>query len=278
MEGCGKLFQTRGALFTHLGWHKRKPQAKRSLSDTNTAAAVITSMHAIASPLPGTGTQKVEVPRKRIRKDNISSQPPGSSSATKAKSEGSLAEQLSLQQAALTAQMQEMTSASGLSRGAYSSHSMYGVGSSSAPQIHEANILSSSRSFPSDAASSIEHAISTATGTQSHFTQDQQMSARPGAQVQGQSQTDLGLRSEQFQLSAAAQQQWRQAAQNLQTKEHGAHTQSVSISPLQLQLQQQQLQIQAQLQQLQAQAQPQLAQQVQLQQYSVSPIDELSEV
>ncbi len=276
MEGCGKCFETRGALFTHLGWHKRKPHAKRSLSDASTAAAAITNMHAIATAPPA--TQKVEVPRKRFRKDSLSSKSPGSSSAVQVKRDGSLAEQLSLQQAALKAQMEEMTSASGLagqgvSRGAYSSYGMY------APQIHEANQLSSGSSFSRDAASSVENAIVAAMGARSHhFTQDHQMSARPGTQVQGQSQTDLGLRSEQFQLPAAAQLQWRQAAQNLQLQEQGVHAHSVSVAPLQLQLQQQQMQIQTQLQHFHSQPQPQLAQQQQQQHYSASTVDELSEV
>ena len=56
---CGKLFQTRGALATHQGWHKRQPKAGQSMSWNK--------------PNPG-GRPMVEAPRKRVRREGA--QPP----------------------------------------------------------------------------------------------------------------------------------------------------------------------------------------------------------
>ena len=58
IDGCGKLFQTRGALFTHLGWHKRKPVANFADRFSGTRPLVPVG--------PG---QKIEIPRKRCRKE-----------------------------------------------------------------------------------------------------------------------------------------------------------------------------------------------------------------
>ena len=60
IDGCGKLFQSRGALFTHLGWHKRRPVAKKGFADRFSGTRPLVPVG------PG---QKIEIPRKRFRKE-----------------------------------------------------------------------------------------------------------------------------------------------------------------------------------------------------------------
>ena len=51
---CGKLFQTRGALATHQGWHKRQPKEGQAMSWNKPRLD---------------GRPVVEAPRKRVRRE-----------------------------------------------------------------------------------------------------------------------------------------------------------------------------------------------------------------
>ena len=188
-----------------MGWHKRKPHAKRGFSS---AGSVVT----------GAG-QKIEVPRKRFRKEHNDAVSVALHASEQAQRDVDLAQQISLQQAALKAQMQQMTANHPIAGSGYSVESLYAGGNLSGPQTQGASNLSSGGSFPPGALAL------------------QQAAFIYGMNAQAEPQPDLGPRGDHFQLPPAAKQQWLEAARNLQLSDQGAHVQPAPMDQQQYQQQ-----------------------------------------